>query len=110
VTSLTHLSLPFLKLQEGPPASLIFPFQGLQYLHIHVGFAPLFANQPLKEMKIYTQSKPGQAMEEMIQHWHGIVFPHVECLVMDRSYEGMAEVPIEFWRKYLLNVNKVGVE
>ena len=115
VTSLTHLSLPFLQFREGPPASLIFPFQGLQYLHIHVGFAPLFANQPLKEMKIYTQSlskpDPWQAMEEVIQHWHGIVFPHVECLIMDhRSYQGMTEFPIEFWRKFLVKVNKVEVE
>ena len=110
VTSLTHLSLPSLKLQEGPPASLIFPFQGLQYLYIHVGFAPLFANQPLKEMNIYTESGTGQTMEEVNQHWHGVVFPHVEYLVTDRSYEEMAEIPIEFWREFLVKVSKVGAE
>jgi hypothetical protein len=71
VTSLTQLSLPNLRLpQEGPPPlSLIFPFQELQYLYIHVAFAPRFKKQPLKEMKIDTESRRGQAMVEVRQHW-----------------------------------------
>jgi hypothetical protein len=110
VTSLTHLSLPFLELPDGPSPSLIFPFRGLQYLHTHVAFAPRFADQPLKEMKIDTESHyPGQIlMEEVRQHWQGIVFPHVESLKTDRRRDELDEIPIEFWREFLLNVNKVG--
>ena len=57
MTSLTHLSVANLRLSDGPPSGpqLIFPFQELQYLHIHVAFAPLFANQPLKKLAIYTE-------------------------------------------------------
>jgi hypothetical protein len=107
VTSLTHLSLPDLELSDGPPPSLIFPFRELQYLHIHVTFAPRFADQPLKEMKIDTESDPGQLMVEVRQHWQGIVFPHVEDLETDRSCVEMDDIPIEIWREFLLNVNKV---
>ena len=110
VTSLTHLSLPNLTLQEAPPTSLVFPFQELQYLHIHVAFAPRFANQPLKILKIDTESKPGKAMVEVRKYWKGVVFPQVEYLMTDRSYEEMGEIPIGFWREFLLNVNKVGAE
>ena len=72
VTSLTHLSLPRLLPNSSP--SFIFSFRELQYLHIHVAFAPRFADQPLKEMVIDTESKPGQLMEEVREHWQGIVF------------------------------------
>ena len=106
VTSLTHLSLPDLELSDGPP-SLIFPLQELQYLHIHVAFAPHFANQPLKKMRIDTESGPGQAMVEVRQHWQGIVFPHVECLETDRPYDELVKIPREFWREFLLDVNEV---
>jgi hypothetical protein len=107
VTSLTHLSLPGLQLSDGLP-SLIFPFRELQYLHIHVAFAPRFADQPLKKMIIDTESKRGQAMAEVRQHWQGTVFPHVEYLMMtDRSSYEVNEIPLEFWREFLLNVNKV---
>ena len=110
VSSLTHLSLPNLKLRDGPPPSLIFPFQGLQYLHIHIAFTPRFANQPLKEMKIDTESGQGQAMIEVVvrQHWQGIVFPYVEYLDTDRPYSEIGDIPMKFWREFLLNVNKVG--
>ena len=105
-TSLTHLSLPYLGLSDGPP-SLIFPLQELQYLHIHVAFAPRFADQPMKKMIIYTESETGQVMVEVRQHWQGIVFPHVEYLEVDRFDEELEEIPIEFWREFLLNVNEV---
>ena len=108
VTSLTHLSLPYLTLQEGPPASLNFPFQELQYLHIHVAFAPRFENQPLKVMRIDTESNSRQAMVEVRQHWRGVVFPHVEYLETDLLYDELIEIPIVFWSKFLLNINVVG--
>jgi hypothetical protein len=57
-TSLTHLSLPNLQLLDDFP-SIIFPFRELQYLYIHVAFASRFADQPLKKMKIDTQSQSG---------------------------------------------------
>jgi hypothetical protein len=112
VTSLTHLSLP-IRFGDGlshhvPPSLMTFPFQELQYLHIHVAFAPRFADKPLKKMKINTDRKPGQAMVEVRQHWQGIVFPHVEYLEIDRLYDELDKIPIEFWREFLLNVNKVG--
>ena len=107
-TSLTHLSLPSLQPSDDFPP-LIFPFRELQYLHIHVAFAPRFADQPLKKMRIDTQSEPGELMAEVRQHWQGTVFPHVEYLETDRlvSYRELDEIPIEFWREFLLNVNKV---
>jgi hypothetical protein len=113
-TSLTHLSLQDLELPvpDGLTPSLIFPFQELQYLHVHVALAPRFADQPMKVMKINTetQSERGHLnlMVEVRQHWQGIVFPHVEYLEMDRWYDKMEEIPIEFWREFLLNVKKVG--
>ena len=113
VTSLTHLSLPDLKchLPVCPP-SLIFPFQELQHLCIHVALAPRFADQPMKKLTIYTESGLGQAMVEVRQHWQGIVFPHVEYLKMDRraldrQYDELDKIPIEFWREFLLNVIEV---
>ena len=106
VSSLTHLSLPNLQLPDGP-LSLIFSFQELQYLHIHIAFAPRFANQPLKKMKIDTDSEPGQLMVEVRQFWQGITFPHVEHLETDRLYDELDRIPIEFWREFLLNVNEV---
>jgi hypothetical protein len=106
VTSLTHLSLPDLLLPDGPPPH-IFPFQELQYLHINIAFAPRFANQPLKKMKIDTESKPGQLMVEVRQLWQGIIFPHVEHLETDRPYDELDKIPIEFWREFLLNVKEV---
>ena len=107
VTSLTHLSLPHLELSDGPPHSLIFSFQELQYLHIHIAFAPRFADQPLKKMKIDTESGAGQLMVEVRQLWQGITFPHVEHLETDRAYDELNKIPIEFWREFLLNVNEV---
>jgi hypothetical protein len=95
-----------------PSPSLIFPFQELQYLHIHVAFAPRFADQPLKVMRIDTDSasEAGQVvMVEVGQHWQGIVFPHVEYLETDRWYKEMDEIPREFWREFLLNVKKCEV-
>lgn len=47
-------------------------------------------------------------MAEVGKHWQGIVFPHVEYLKTDRPYDEMDEIPIEFWREFVLNVNKVG--
>ena len=99
--SLSHLCLPGLRLTDGLP-SLIFPFRGLQYLRIHIAFAPRFANQPLKWMKIDTESKLGQLMVEVRRHWQGIVFPHVEYLETNRPYNIQVnqveepEIPIEF--------------
>jgi hypothetical protein len=40
-----------------PSPPLIFPFQELQYIHIHVALAPRFADQLLKEIKIDTESE-----------------------------------------------------
>ena len=104
-TSLTHLSLPYLQLSDDLPP-FFFPFQNLQYLHIHVAIAPRFADQPLKEMRIETQS---ELMAEVRQHWQGVVFPHVEYLETDRLvwYGELDEIPIEFWREFLLNVKEV---
>jgi hypothetical protein len=108
VTSLTHLSLPkggcYLDLPDGSPPP-IFCLPEIQYLHIHVALAPHFANQPMKEMKIDTESKP--VMEEVRQHWQGIVFPHVEHLKTDRLRYEMDLIPRGFWREFLLNVNTV---
>jgi hypothetical protein len=110
MTSLTHLSLQHLELSDGPPPSLVFSFQNLQYLHIHVALAPRFADQPMKKLEIDTETKheDGKAMEEVRQHWQGIVFPHVEYLETDRPLYELEEIPIEFWREFLLNVNEVG--
>ena len=105
VTSLTHLSLPHL---DSIPPSFIFSFPELQYLHIHIALAPRFADQPMKEMEIKTESEPGRAMIEVRRHWQGTVFPHVEYLKTDRSYfDELEEIPIEFWREFLLNVKRV---
>ena len=43
-------------------------------------------------------------MGKVRQHWQGTVFPHVEC--METIYE-FKEIPIEFWREFLSNVNEV---
>ena len=106
VTSLTHLSLPGLKLPDGPP-SPNFAFRELQYLHIHIAYVPLFEDQPLKIIKIDTQGISGQLMEEVRYHWRGVVFPYVEYLVTDRRKKEIDRIPIEFWREFLLNVKKV---
>ena len=109
VTSLTHLSLPDLR----PPVpdsipSLVFSHPELQYLHIHVGLAPHFADQPMKEMEIVTESGPSHLIiAEVRQCWQGIVFPHVEHLKTDRVSWGTDKIPIEFWREFLLNVKTV---
>jgi hypothetical protein len=89
VTSLTHLSLPSLGLSRHPP-SCIFPFPELQYLHIDVAFAPRFADQPMKKLKIDTRRLgiPGRALAEEVRqyyNWQGVVFPHVEYLEVDSS-------------------------
>ena len=47
-------------------------------------------------------------MVEVRQHWQGTVFPHVEYLETDRTSYEMKEIPIKFWREFLLNVNEVG--
>jgi len=106
MTSLTHLSLPDLRLPDGITPSL--HFHELQYLHIHVTSAPCFADQPMKEMKISTrQSGPLRALVEVVRHyWQGIVFRHVEYLETDRFFE-MNFIPFEFWREFLLNVKKL---
>ena len=108
VTSLTHLSLPYFHSNPSDvPPSFIFSIPELQYLHIHIALAPRFADQPMKEMEIETKSKPGQLMVEVRQHWQGTVFPHVEHLKTNRPYDELDEIPIEFWREFLLNVSKV---
>ena len=43
----------------------------------------------------------------MRRHWKGIVFPHVEYLVINKSYEESDEIPIEFWREFLPDVKEV---
>lgn len=107
VTSLTHLSLPNLRLTDNglsSESSLIFRFPELQYLHIHIALAPRFADQPMKSMKIITERSSDQLMAEVCQHWQGVVFP-VEYLETDqRAFD---KFPIEFWMEFLLNVNKV---
>ena len=45
-------------------------------------------------------------MIEARQYWKGTVFPHVEYLDVFRLFE-VEEIPIEFWREYLLKVIKV---
>ena len=87
-----------------PP--LNFSFQELQFLRVQVTLAPLFADQPMKEMVICIGSRPIRAMVR--QHWQGIVFPHVEHLKADRGNNDIGFIPIEFWREFLLNVKKVG--
>ena len=108
VTSLTHLSLTLPRPSNAPPP-LIFLFQELQHLCIHVAFAPCFSDQPMKKMTIETESKSGQVMVEVRQHWEGIVFPHVtvECLDTDRPHAELDEIPIEFWKEFLSNVKEV---
>ena len=108
VTSLTHLSLTLSRPSNGPPP-LIFLFQELQHLYIHVAFAPRFSDQPMKKMTIETKSKSGQVMVEVRQHWpgEGIVFPYVECLDTDRPHAELDEIPIEFWKEFLSNVKEV---
>ena len=108
-TSLTHLSIAsYIELSNCPPPPY-FPLGPLRihFLRIHVAFAPRFADQPLKEMRIDTESEPDGAMVEVRQHWQGTVFPHVECLVIDRPYEELDEIPIEFWREFLPGVKEV---
>ena len=96
MTSLTHLSLPDLLVLSDRAPRLIFTFQELQkYLHIHVAFAPHFADQPLKVLKIDTESEPDvivQLEPEVRQHWQGTVFPLVEYLETDRPYYQMMDV------------------
>jgi hypothetical protein len=106
VTSLTHLSIAYLELSDGPPP-LYSLLSRLHYLRIHVAFAPRFADQPLKELRIDTDSKPDEAMVEVRRHWQGTVFPHVEYLETDRTYKEMDKIPFEFWKEFLLNVKKV---
>ena len=108
VTSLTHLSLADLRplAPDGIP-STIFHLPKLQYLHIHVAFAPRFADQPMKEMRIISKREPEAMVEVVRRHWQGIVFPHVEYLKTDRPDE-LDFIPIEFWREFLLNVKEVG--
>ena len=112
VTSLTHLSLPNLEFQLPHP-SLSFPLQNLQYLRVHVVSAPLFAVLPMKEMEISTQSllqmrviSISPIIKLVRRHWQGIVFPHVQHLNTDRSYD-MNSTPFEFWREFLPNLQKV---
>ena len=105
-SSLTHLSLPNLQLPAND-TSLVPPLQELQYLHIHVAFAPRFANQPMKRMKISTDRRRGEAMGEVRQHWPGTVFPHVEYLDTDRSRNELDTISIEFWREFLPNIKEV---
>lgn len=94
------------------PPSLIFTFQELQYLGVHVALAPSFANQPMKEMKIDVNKltagpRHGLAVVELVRHhWQGIVFPHVQYLETNLSYE-LDSIPFGFWREFLLNVKKV---
>ena len=112
-TSLTHLSLPNLEFQLPHP-SFIFPLQELQYLHVHVVLAPLFADQPMKKMEISSESSyrirvidPVSIKIELVrQHWQGIVFPHVQHLITDLSY-AMDSFPFEFWREFLPNLQEV---
>jgi hypothetical protein len=110
VTSLTHFSLPHLNCRRHgmvPPRTS--PFPELQYLNVDVAFAPHFADQPMKKMKININANRRLGLaEEVRQHWQGVVFPHVEYLEVDRPYEEINEIPIEFWREFLLNVNEVG--
>jgi hypothetical protein len=109
VTSLTHLSLEMrdYRPENGPPF-LKLSFPELQYLRIHVAIAPHFADQPMKRMRIDTKSNLGDyGMEEVRRHWQGTVFPHVEYLETDRNCAEMDEIPIEFWREFLLNVIEV---
>ena len=111
VTSLTHLSLPHLRPPDDPP-SLIFAFQELQYLEVHIALAPSFADQPMKEMKsdvnkLTASPRHGLAVVELVRHhWQGIVFPHVQYLETNLSYE-LDSIPFGFWREFLLNVKKV---
>ena len=81
-TSLTHLSIASytgIKLSNCPPPPYFPPGPlRIHFLCIHVAFAPSFADQPLKEMRIDTESEPGGAMVEVRQHWQGTVFFHVE--------------------------------
>jgi hypothetical protein len=110
VNSLTHLSLPDLTLLPYDTPSPIFHFQELQYLHVHVGLAPHFADQPMKEMKINTESVVvGQTMIKVRQHWQGIVFPHVEYLEIEplSELDLISLIPREFWREFLSNVKEV---
>ena len=89
-----------------PPYFPLGPLR-IHFLRIHVAFAPRFADQPLKVMGIDTENERGGAMVEVRQHWKGIVFPHVEYLVINKSYEESDEIPIEFWREFLPSVKKV---
>ena len=83
MASLIHLSLPNLRLLHD------FPFQE---------FSP-------RPCRFFSTLRVYQV--EVRQHWQGIVFPHVEYLETDRSYDELDEIPIEFWREFLLNVNEV---
>ena len=107
VTSLTHLSLPNLWFQLPHP-SLIFPLPELQYLHVNLVSAPLFADQSMKEMDISTRMSffhPTPIMNLVRQHWQGIVFPHVRYLKMDRFYD--KESILFELREILPNLKKV---
>ena len=63
VTSLAHLSLPYIQLYDDFPC-IIF------------AFTPRFADQPLKNMKIGTQSESGQLMVDVRQIGKGL-FSHM---------------------------------
>ena len=105
-TSLTHLSLENLECSKGPPPPY-FPLLRIHFLGIHVAFTPRFADQPLKEMRIDTECKRGEAMVELRRHWQGTVFPHVEYLAIDRKYEEVDKIPVEFWREFLPSIKEV---
>ena len=61
-------------------------------------------------MKIVTARRVDRTFSaEVRQHWQGVVFPHVEYL--DRWDDFIKlEIPIEFWRELLLNVNKISLK
>ena len=111
-SDLADTFIPAIPAARRSPPSHIFTFPELQHLHVHVSLAPLFADQPMNEMKI--DSNNGgflthlpMGREELSQHWEGIVFPHVEYLDTDIWREELEAIPIEFWREFLPNVKEV---
>ena len=113
VTSLTHLSLPNLKFKLPHP-SLIFPLQELQYLHVHVVSASLFADLPMKEMEVSRfynyfgkRAISSVPIKDLVRElWRGTVFPDVQHLKADQAYD-MDSIPFEFWREFLPKLQKV---